>query len=199
VEGNLGDCVRPPIERQIVGSKGGTPMANMLEFLQQGARSIEDHARAYVESDGGGDTHIRDLSAMGGKPDTPCLLLRTIGRKSAEPRLAALIYGPWKGDFVIVASKGGHDGHPPWFLNIQAAKTVDVQVGDKRWRCDWREAESAEREEIWRYMADLYPPYDEYQARTERRIPVVVLSPVEPIAEKFQWRPGDGIDARTRA
>jgi deazaflavin-dependent oxidoreductase (nitroreductase family) len=180
-------------------NQGRTPMANMLEFLRQGARSIEDHARDYVEKDGGGDTHIRDLTLMGGKPDTPCLLLRTIGRKSGEPRLAALIYGPWKGDFVIIASKGGHDGHPPWYLNIQAARTVDVQVGDKRWRCAWHEPEGAEREEIWRYMAGLYPPYDEYQARTERRIPVVVLTPVEPIAEKFHWRPGDGVDARSRA
>ena len=173
-------------------------MADMMEFLKQGAGMMQDHARLYVETNGAGDTHVRDLTLMGGKADTTCLLLRTIGRKSGEARLAPLIYGAWKGDFVVVASKGGHDADPPWYLNIKAAREVDVQAGPKRWRCAWREPKGAERAEVWAFMADLYPPYEEYQARTDREIPIVMLTPVAEIAEPFDWRPGDGVDARTR-
>jgi deazaflavin-dependent oxidoreductase (nitroreductase family) len=174
-------------------------MANMLEFLKAGAATIEEHARLYVETDGAPGVHIRDMTPMGGQAETKCLLLRTVGRKTGEPRLAALIYDDWKGDFVVIASKGGHDGHPPWFLNIEAAETVDVQVGPKRWRCSHRVAQGAERAEIWAHMAKVYPPYEEYQARTAREIPVVLLTPVSEIAEKFVFHPGDGVDSRSRA
>jgi deazaflavin-dependent oxidoreductase (nitroreductase family) len=173
-------------------------MADMTEFLRAGAAGIEEHAKLYVETDGSDEAHYRDMTPMGGHANTTCLLLRTIGRKTGQPRLAALIYKARGEDFVIVASKAGNDAPPPWLLNIEAAKTVDVQVGPKRHRCSWRIAEGAERDALWKTMADYYPPYLEYQARTERRIPIVVLTPVGEIAEKFVFHPGDGVDARTR-
>jgi deazaflavin-dependent oxidoreductase (nitroreductase family) len=172
-------------------------MADMTEFLKLGAAGIEDHARIYVETDGGDEAHYRDMSPMGGRADTKTLLLKTIGRKSGAALLAPLIYKDRGDDFIIVASKAGSDHNPAWFHNITAAEEVAAQVGPKRHRCKWRIAKGAEREAIWAEMADYYPPYLEYQARTEREIPVVVLTPVGEIAEKFSWRPGDGVDRKT--
>jgi deazaflavin-dependent oxidoreductase (nitroreductase family) len=174
-------------------------MADMTEFLRMGAVGIEEHTKLYIDTDGGDEAHYRDMTPMGGRANTKTLLLKTIGRRSGEPRLAPLIYNNRGNDFIIVASKAGNDAPPPWLLNIEAAKAVDVQVGPKRYRCSWRIAEGKEREELWDFMADYYPPYLEYQARTERQIPVVVLTPVGEIAETFAFRPGDGVDARTRS
>lgn len=174
-------------------------MADMTEFLRQGAAGIEDHLRLYIETDGSEAAHTRDMSPMGGRADTKTLVLKTVGRKSGRAQLAPLIYNDRGDDFIIVASKAGSDVHPAWFLNITAAPEVAVQVRDKRYRCTWRIAEGAERATLWRFMADYYPPYLEYQARTDREIPVVVLTPVAEIAERFAWRPGEGVDSRTRS
>jgi deazaflavin-dependent oxidoreductase (nitroreductase family) len=173
-------------------------MADMTEFLRLGAASIEEHTKLYVETDGGRESHLRDMTPMGGRADTKTLLLKTIGRKSGVAQLAPLIYDDHGDDFVIVASKAGNDTPPAWFLNITAADEVAAQVGPKRYRCKWRIAQGAERDALWRHMADYYPPYLEYQARTDREIPVVVLTPLGEIAEKFEWRPGDGVDSRMR-
>jgi deazaflavin-dependent oxidoreductase (nitroreductase family) len=173
------------------------PMADMTEFLKQVAAGIEEHLQIYIQSDGSDEAYYRDMSDQGGDPKTKTLVLKTIGRKSGKEQLAPLIYNTWGDELVIVASKGGADNQPAWFHNTTATDEVDVQVRDKRYRCKWRIAEGEERHTLWRFMSGYYPPYLEYQARTERQIPVVVLTPVGDVEEKFVWRPGEGVDQRT--
>jgi deazaflavin-dependent oxidoreductase (nitroreductase family) len=172
-------------------------MADMTEFLKEVAAGIEDHLRLYIQTDGGDEAYYRDMGPLGGDPKTKTLVLKTLGRKSGKPQLAPLIYNTWGDGFIIVASKGGADSQPAWFYNITAAETVTVQVRDKRYRCTWRIAEGVERETLWRFMSGYYPPYLEYQARTDREIPVVLLTPVAEDSEPFVWRPGEGVDQRT--
>jgi deazaflavin-dependent oxidoreductase (nitroreductase family) len=121
-----------------------------------------------------------DSTPLGGPGLLPTLLLTTTGRKSGEKRPLPLIYGEDGGRYVVIASKGGLPSHPVWFLNLQAHPEVDVQVGAKKLRARARVAEGDERERLWRMMAAIYPPYDEYQQRASatRQIPVVVLDPI---------------------
>ena len=77
------------------------------------------------------------------------------------------------------ASKGGMPTHPAWYLNLCAQPEVKVQVATKKLRARARTAQGAERASLWQQMAKIYPPYDDYQKRTEREIPVVVLDPVD--------------------
>jgi deazaflavin-dependent oxidoreductase (nitroreductase family) len=86
-----------------------------------------------------------------------------------------LIYGEADGKYVIVASKGGAPQHPGWYLNLTAQPTVEVQVLADKFRATARTATGEERARLWKMMAAIYPPYDAYQAKTQREIPVVVL------------------------
>jgi len=89
-----------------------------------------------------------------------------------------LIYGEADGNCVVVASKGGAPQHPGWYLNLAAQPQVEVQVLAKRFRAKARTAAGTERARLWEKMAAIYPPYNDYQKKTEREIPVVVLEPV---------------------
>ena len=121
-----------------------------------------------------------DSTPLGGPGLLPTLLLTTTGRKSGKKRSLPLIYKEIDGAYVIIASKGGMPNHPIWFLNLEAAPECDVQVGTRKLRARARVAEGEERERIWKQMAGIYPPYDEYQERAgDRVIPVVVLDPVD--------------------
>src|ERR1700722_14386962 len=153
-------------------------MANVHGFFAEVAAEIKEHLQTYIRTDGK-EGYYRDLSGApgGGDPKSITLILRTRGRKSGEPRLAPLLYNHWKDEFVVVASKAGADEHPGWFLNMTAAKAVDIQIKNRRYRCTWRVSEGAERAKIWRFMVDYYPPFHTYQTRTQRELPVVVLTP----------------------
>lgn len=109
---------------------------------------------------------------------TQTLLLTTTGRQSGEPRELALIYGRHGDDYLIVASKGGADDPPAWYLNLQADPDVEVQVKGDRFRARARTATPEEKPELWPIMTAEWPSYDSYQAKTEREIPVVVLERV---------------------
>ena len=78
----------------------------------------------------------------------------------------------------IIASKGGAPSHPAWFLNLEANPSVQVQVATQKFDAVARVAQGAERERLWNLLVDYYAPYTDYQAATERQIPVVVLDPV---------------------
>jgi len=121
--------------------------------------------------------HDWDSSALGGPGILPTLLLTTTGRNSGEPRSLPLIYGAFDGRYVIIASKGGMPEHPLWFRNLEANPKCELQVGAKTVTAVARIAEGDERSEIWEKMAEIYPPYNDYQKATERTIPVVVLDP----------------------
>ena len=139
---------------------------------------IADHIRRYRESNGK-DGHMWDSTVAGGKGMIPTLLLTTTGRKSGRRQVLPLIYGKSGKSYVIIASKGGAPAHPGWYVNLKANPEVDVQVAADKFKARARTASGAERTKLWKQMAELYPPYDDYQRRaTEREIPVVVLEPI---------------------
>lgn len=142
-----------------------------------GAPGWQDaHTEAYLKSDGA-EGRLVDFTPGGGFDNTPCLILKTTGRKSGDARLLPLIYGTDGDRFVIVASKGGAPKHPAWFLNLEANPEVEFQVGAKKYRGEARPVEGAEHDRLYKMMEGVFPPYTAYQARTERKIPVVVLEP----------------------
>lgn len=127
-----------------------------------------------------GPEHVERYRATDGEEGhewrgTIVLLLTTTGRKSGEPRTMPLIYQPDGDNYVIVASKGGWPNHPLWYLNLVADPNVEVQVKGDRFKARARTAEGEERERLWKLMTATWPQYDEYQAKTDREIPVVVL------------------------
>ena len=107
----------------------------------------------------------------------PILILHHVGRKSGAQRETPVNYLAEGDRLVVVASKGGVDQHPAWFHNLMAAPEATVEIGRDRRRVRPRIAEDPERAELWPRLVEIYPPYAEYQAFTERRIPVVVLEP----------------------
>jgi len=127
----------------------------------------EEHVRQYRETDGENGHDWREGSST--------LLLTTTGRRSGEARTSALIYGRHGDDYLIVASKGGADAPPGWYVNLQAEPAAEVQVLADRFRARARTATPGERPEMWREMVSHWPDYDEYQTKTSREIPVVVL------------------------
>jgi deazaflavin-dependent oxidoreductase (nitroreductase family) len=112
---------------------------------------------------------------MGHVNRAPVLLLTTTGRKSGEPRTTPLIYAPHGDAYTIVASKGGADAPPAWYLNLVENPEVEVQVKGDRFKARARTAGAEEKPQMWRAMVAEWPDYDDYQQKTEREIPVVVL------------------------
>lgn len=109
----------------------------------------------------------------------PVLLLRTTGAKSGIERTAALVYAKDGKDLVLVASVGGGDKHPGWYHNLLKNPDVGVQIGREKMRMKARVANSEERPRLWRLANENNNNrYDWYQTKTEREIPVVVLTPV---------------------
>ena len=134
---------------------------------------IVEHLEQYRRSPNEG--HFWDATFAGGHPRTPTLLLTTIGRKSGKQLTLPLIYGIDGERHVIVASKGGAPEHPAWYLNLQSNPQVDVQVAARKFQAIARTTHGEERQRLWEMMASIYPPYPDYQKRTNREIPVVVL------------------------
>jgi deazaflavin-dependent oxidoreductase (nitroreductase family) len=137
---------------------------------------IKKHLDEYAKAPAKG--HLWDATAAGGRADTPTLLLTTIGRKSGKSITLPLIYGADGDTQVIVASKGGAPEHPAWYLNLQADPHVEVQVIDKKFHATARVATGTERQRLWDKLVEVYPPYTDYQKKTTREIPVVVLERV---------------------
>lgn len=127
----------------------------------------DEHVRRYRETDGAEGYHWRN--------DTTILLLTTTGRKSGEQRTSALIYRDWEDKQLIVASKGGADEPPAWFLNLEADPQVEVQIKGDTFTAHARTATPDEKPAMWEHMVQAWPDYANYQAKTDRDIPVVVL------------------------
>jgi F420H(2)-dependent quinone reductase len=127
------------------------------------------HQWLYENTDG------RIGASLGGRP---MLLLRTVGRRTREPRTAALLYVRDAKAYVVIASKGGAPQHPGWFHNLTAEPNVEIQVGRERIPVRARIAEGEERSRLWARADDINQgQYTIYQSRTKRPIPVVVLEP----------------------
>jgi deazaflavin-dependent oxidoreductase (nitroreductase family) len=134
---------------------------------QQSSRPwYAEHVDRYIETDGA------DGHDWNGKPT---LLLTTRGRRSGEQRTLPLIYGRDGDRLLVVASRGGAPKHPSWYLNLLSDPEVDVQVKGDRFRARARPAGPDEKPRLWRTMTEIFPDYDDYQRRTAREIPVVVL------------------------
>jgi deazaflavin-dependent oxidoreductase (nitroreductase family) len=106
----------------------------------------------------------------------PVLLLTTTGRKSRQRRTAPLLYLKDGNDFVIVASQGGAPQHPGWFLNLEADPKAEVEIGAERFPVTARRVTEDEKAALWPRLVAIYAPYDQYQRRTTRPIPVVRLT-----------------------
>jgi len=128
----------------------------------------DDHVARYRETDGevGYDWN-----------GAPILLLTTTGRRSGEPRTAPLIFGSDGADFLIVGSVGGSPRHPGWYWNLQSDPSATIQVKGDVFDVTGRVASRAEKPRLWQIMNEIWPNYDVYQSRTDRDIPVVVLTP----------------------
>ena len=135
---------------------------------------ISAHVRIYRES-GGADGHLWDGSSVGIPRRLPCLLLTTIGRRSGEKRTSPVVYGTAGNAYVVIGSKGGADTHPNWYLNLRANPVVEVQVANDRFHARARVVTGKERDQIWQEMIKEYPFFSEYQKKTKRQIPVIVL------------------------
>jgi deazaflavin-dependent oxidoreductase (nitroreductase family) len=126
-----------------------------------------EHVRAYRESGGEHGYHWRG---------TEILLLTTTGRSSGEPRTTPLIHRVDDGRWVVVASKGGAAENPSWYENLVADPNATIQVHAEEITVSAAAATGEERERLWAKMAEVWPGYDEYRAKTSREIPVVVLT-----------------------
>jgi deazaflavin-dependent oxidoreductase (nitroreductase family) len=126
----------------------------------------QEHVKRYIETDGAEGHEWQG---------THVLILTTTGRHSGEPKPTPLIYGKHGDDHVVVASKGGAPHHPAWYLNLVDHPDVTVQVLGDRFEARARTASADERPELWRLMTSEWPSYDDYQRKTTREIPLVVL------------------------
>jgi F420H(2)-dependent quinone reductase len=108
----------------------------------------------------------------------PTLLLDHVGAKSGTRRTSPLVYGRDGENYVLVASKGGYPKNPGWFHNLKANPDTTIQVGSKRLDVRARVADpEEERKHLWPLMVDVYGGYEDYRRRTEREIPLVILTP----------------------
>jgi deazaflavin-dependent oxidoreductase (nitroreductase family) len=126
-----------------------------------------EHVRVYRETGGERGYHWRG---------TTILLLTTTGRKSGEPRTTPLIHRVDGDRWVVVASKGGAPDHPAWFQNLQASPEATIEVQADTVPVVASVAEGDERARLWALMNEVWPDYDTYRAKTDREIPVVVLT-----------------------
>jgi deazaflavin-dependent oxidoreductase (nitroreductase family) len=127
---------------------------------------VAKHVQRYIETNGE-DGHIWK--------GVPTLILTTLGRRSGKPRRLALIYGQDDDRYIVVASKGGAARHPEWYLNLLDNPEVQVQVLADRFRANARTATAEEHKALWPRMAEIWPAYDQYQKKTDRQIPLVIL------------------------
>jgi deazaflavin-dependent oxidoreductase (nitroreductase family) len=128
----------------------------------------EDHVLRYQETDG--EVGYEWNGA-------PSLLLTTTGRRTGAVRTSPLIFGRDGEDFLVVASVGGMPNHPAWYLNLQADPHASIQVRAEHLDVVARTASPEEKPRLWAIVNEVWPNYDVYQSRTERVIPVVILTP----------------------
>lgn len=158
-----------------MGEPNRTPDRAKAEAARAGDIDLDlfgdEHVRVYEETDG--ETGYLWNGA-------PILVLTTIGASTGRARKHALIFGTDGDDVLVVASKGGAPDDPQWYTNLVAAPTVSVQVLGDRYQGLARTALAEEKARLWSTMADLWPSYDDYQATTDRDLPVVIIERAAP-------------------
>lgn len=131
---------------------------------------VAQQARRYEESGGTEGTTMHGA---------PCLLLDYKGRRSGTWRRTVLIYGRDGEDYLVVASYGGSDQHPAWYLNLVDHPDVRLRVGTERFPARAETLSAEEKRRVWPHLVEIFAPYADYQAKTERDIPVVRLRRTE--------------------
>jgi deazaflavin-dependent oxidoreductase (nitroreductase family) len=140
----------------------------MSEILESPIEFVANHIKTYVATNGE-DGHMWQ--------GVPCLLLTTTGRKSGSQRRCALIYGIDGNDYIVVASRGGDANHPLWYKNMLDEPTATLQVKADVFQATASTiAEGADRDRLWNAMAAIWPDYNTYAEKTDRRIPLVRLT-----------------------
>ncbi|MDQ1123085.1 nitroreductase family deazaflavin-dependent oxidoreductase [Microbacterium trichothecenolyticum] len=139
------------------------------EYLPSTSEWARQQAEAFEASGGQEAGELRGV---------PIIVLTTVGAKTGGLRKTALMRVEHDGTYAVVASKGGAPEHPAWFYNLVKNPRVALQDGDVKKEYDAHQAEGAERDEWWARAVAVWPDYDEYQKKTERRIEVFVLEPV---------------------
>jgi len=126
-------------------------------------------ARQAETYEASGGTEATDMNG------SPCLLLDYQGRSSGDWHRTVLIYGRDGDDYLVVASKGGAPEHPQWYRNIAVRDTVHLRVGTERFAARAETLSAEDKARVWPHLVDVYGPYEEYQRKTDRDIPVVRL------------------------
>lgn len=141
------------------------------EIFDSPTRWVADHIRDYLETDG-----VQGHLYQG----WPTLLLTTRGRRSGRLRRTALIYGRDRDRYLLVASNGGAERHPAWYLNLTDTPTVSLQVGSDHLTATARTATAEEKPRLWRIVTAVFPQYARYQEESTRELPLVILEPQAP-------------------
>lgn len=145
-------------------SRPGTAIARMMQRAVMGL-----HTLLYRLSGG----------VVGGRMfNSPVLLLTTTGRKTGKERVTPLLYLPDGDTMVIVASNGGAAKDPVWWLNLQKQPLAKVQVGRRKLSVRSHQATPEQKTRLWSLLTSMYPAYSDYQQRTDRPIPVIILTPL---------------------
>jgi deazaflavin-dependent oxidoreductase (nitroreductase family) len=108
----------------------------------------------------------------------PLLLLHTVGARTGQQRVNPMMYQPVAGGYAVFASKGGAPANPDWYHNVLAHPRVAAEIGTRTVELLARVAEGQEREQIWAAQKAAYPGFADYERKTTRQIPVIVLEPV---------------------
>ena len=145
-------------------------MASQEEVFDSPKGWVSNHIDEYVETDGQKGYEWRN--------GAPTLLLTTRGRKTGKLRRTALIFGVDGDRYLLVASVGGAAKNPAWYLNLVENSEVELQVKAEKFKGRARTATAQEKPPLWRLMASIWPDYDNYQTKTEREIPVVIVERV---------------------
>lgn len=152
-----------------LGLTGGMPLSGDYEPSPIGW--VREQVERYEASGGTEATTLRDTGL-------PVIVLTTRGAKTGKLRKAPLMRVEHGGRYAAVASMGGQPTHPVWYHNVLAEPLVEVQDGAVRQDMVAREVTGAEKAQWWARAVAAFPPYADYQQRTEREIPVFVLEPV---------------------
>ncbi|SDI88799.1 nitroreductase family deazaflavin-dependent oxidoreductase [Nonomuraea jiangxiensis] len=142
------------------------------EYEPSTAQWVREQVELYENSGGTKGTTLRDTGL-------PVIVMTNLGAKSGKIRKTPLMRVEHEGRYAVVASQGGAPKHPVWYFNLKSEPRVELQDGPVKQDMRAREVTGAEKAEWWQRAVAAYPPYADYQKKTDREIPVFVLEPVE--------------------